>query len=84
MMRFSSGVLALFPGLCVGGKPENETTGVPIIKYYIVLFDVFMYIFDTLFLSYKGHQHLVSIFDVICHLSQVTRACTLCMDIGGD
>ena len=71
-MRFSSGVLALFPGLCVGGKPGNETTGVPIIKYYIVLFDVFMYIFDTLFLSYKGHQHLVSIFNsdsVHCHKS---------------
>ena len=46
-MRFFSGVLALFPGLCVGGKPGNETTGVPIIKYYIVLLDVFMYIFDT-------------------------------------
>ena len=54
----------------MGGKPGNETTGVPIIKYYIVLLDVFMYIFDTLFLSYKGHQHLVSMFDV--NLSLVT------------
>ena len=41
---------------------------VHIYYWYIVLLDVFMYIFDV----------------ISCHLSQVTHACTLCMDIGGD